>query len=123
MNVPLDHNCETCPAHAQLAQMGVSLGNYDHLVALAGNPNTGKSSVFNALTGLRQHVGNWTGKTVARAEGGYKYAGKSYKLVDLPARTRCCRRRRMRRSRATSCCSADPTAPLSSSTPRPLSAT
>ncbi len=64
--------------------MGVSLGDYDHLVALAGNPNTGKSSVFNALTGLRQHVGNWTGKTVARAEGGYKYAGKSYKLVDLP---------------------------------------
>ena len=84
MNVPADHNCETCPAHAQLAQMGISLGNYDHLVALAGNPNTGKSSVFNALTGLRQHVGNWTGKTVARAEGGYKYAGKSYKLVDLP---------------------------------------
>lgn len=84
MSIPIDHNCETCPAHAQLAQMGISLGDYDHLVALAGNPNTGKSSVFNALTGLRQHVGNWTGKTVARAEGGYKYAGKSYKLVDLP---------------------------------------
>lgn len=78
------HDCETCPAHAQLAQMGISLGDADHLVALAGNPNTGKSSVFNALTGLRQHVGNWTGKTVARAEGGYRYAGKSYKLVDLP---------------------------------------
>ena len=78
------HDCEACPAHVQLAQMGVSLGNADHLVALAGNPNTGKSSVFNALTGLRQHVGNWTGKTVARAEGGYKLAGKSYKLVDLP---------------------------------------
>ena len=38
-------------------------------VALAGNPNTGKSTVFNALTGLRQHTGNWPGKTVARAEG------------------------------------------------------
>jgi Fe2+ transport system protein B len=77
-------NCETCPAHAQLAQMGVSLDKHDHLVALAGNPNTGKSSVFNALTGLRQHVGNWTGKTVARAEGGYELQGVKYKLVDLP---------------------------------------
>jgi len=76
--------CEACPAHAQLAQMGVSLGNYDHLVALAGNPNTGKSSVFNALTGLRQHVGNWTGKTVKRAEGGYVFQSVKYKLVDLP---------------------------------------
>ncbi len=84
MSAPLEHNCETCPAHAQLAQMGVTMGSYDHLVALAGNPNTGKSSVFNALTGLRQHVGNWTGKTVARAEGGYAYAGVNYKLVDLP---------------------------------------
>jgi Fe2+ transport system protein B len=76
--------CEACPVHAQLAQMGVSLGDYDHLVALAGNPNTGKSSVFNALTGLRQHVGNWTGKTVKRAEGGYVYQNVKYKLVDLP---------------------------------------
>ncbi|MDA1313346.1 MAG: 50S ribosome-binding GTPase [Acidobacteria bacterium] len=80
-----DHsNCETCPAHAQLEQMGVSLGKSDYLVALAGNPNTGKSSVFNALTGLRQHVGNWTGKTVMRAEGGYSFQDKRYKLVDLP---------------------------------------
>lgn len=76
--------CEACPATAQLAQMGVSLGKHDHLVALAGNPNTGKSSVFNALTGLRQHVGNWTGKTVNRAEGGYVFQNKRYKLVDLP---------------------------------------
>ena len=76
--------CGSCSLQAQLAQMGVSLGNYDHLVALAGNPNTGKSSVFNALTGLRQHVGNWTGKTVTRAEGGYRFEGASYKLVDLP---------------------------------------
>jgi len=78
------HDCESCPAVAQLAQMGVDMGSHDHLVALAGNPNTGKSSVFNALTGLRQHVGNWTGKTVTRAEGGYGYQGKRYKLVDLP---------------------------------------
>jgi len=78
------HDCESCPAHSQLAQMGITLTNYDRLVALAGNPNTGKSSVFNALTGLRQHVGNWPGKTVTRAEGGYEYGGHRYKLVDLP---------------------------------------
>lgn len=78
------HNCETCPAHAQLAQMGITLARYDRLVALAGNPNTGKSSVFNALTGLRQHVGNWPGKTVSRAEGGYSFNSVQYKLVDLP---------------------------------------
>ena len=53
-------------------------------MALAGNPNTGKSTVFNALTGLRQHTGNWPGKTVARAEGGFEYGGKRFKLVDLP---------------------------------------
>ena len=77
-------DCEACPANAQLAQMGVKVGGSDYLVALAGNPNTGKSSVFNALTGLRQHVGNWTGKTVTRAEGAFAFAGKRYKLVDLP---------------------------------------
>jgi len=79
-----EHNCETCPAHSQLAQMGISLDRWDSLVALAGNPNTGKSSVFNQLTGLRQHVGNWPGKTVARAEGGFSFNGVRYKLVDLP---------------------------------------
>ena len=84
-SLPVSHNdCEGCPAHAKLAQMGVSIGSYDHLIALAGNPNTGKSSVFNSLTGLRQHVGNWAGKTVTRAEGGYELRGKRYKLVDLP---------------------------------------
>jgi len=57
---------------------------YDYLVALGGNPNTGKSTVFNALTGLHQHVGNWPGKTVARAEGSLRHMGKRYKLIDLP---------------------------------------
>jgi ferrous iron transport protein B len=60
------------------------MASWDYLVALAGNPNTGKSTVFNALTGLRQHTGNWPGKTVTRAEGGFRYDGKRYKLVDLP---------------------------------------
>jgi ferrous iron transport protein B len=64
--------------------MGIEVGKWDRLVALAGNPNTGKSSVFNALTGLKQHVGNWAGKTVSRAEGAYALNGVRYKLVDLP---------------------------------------
>ncbi len=78
------NDCEACPARSQLAQMGINIAGCDHVVALAGNPNTGKSSVFNALTGLRQHVGNWTGKTVTRAEGAFGFGGKRYKLVDLP---------------------------------------
>jgi ferrous iron transport protein B len=60
------------------------MDSWHYVVALAGNPNTGKSTVFNALTGLRQHTGNWPGKTVTRAEGGFEYHDKRYKLVDLP---------------------------------------
>lgn len=78
------HDCSSCPEHAELAKMGLDVGKWDYLVALAGNPNTGKSSIFNALTGLKQHTGNWPGKTVTRAEGGYKLDAKRYKLVDLP---------------------------------------
>lgn len=60
------------------------MDEWDYVVALAGNPNTGKSTVFNALTGLRQHTGNWPGKTVGRAEGGFSYGDKRFKLIDLP---------------------------------------
>jgi ferrous iron transport protein B len=78
--------CAACPIpkHALLQKHGLELGNADAVVALAGNPNTGKSTVFNALTGLRQHVGNWPGKTVTRAEGAFSYGGRRYKLIDLP---------------------------------------
>ena len=57
---------------------------HTYTVALAGNPNVGKSTVFNRLTGLRQHTGNWPGKTVERAEGYFSQAGQRFRLVDLP---------------------------------------
>ena len=83
---PTASACEICPAHhsANLKRLGVNMDRYDFVVALAGNPNTGKSTLFNRLTGLRQHTGNWPGKTVTRAEGGFAYQGSHYKLVDLP---------------------------------------
>jgi ferrous iron transport protein B len=77
--------CRDCPAaDGSVEKLGVDVGAYDAVVALAGNPNTGKSTVFNALTGLRQHTGNWPGKTIARAEGGFVYRDRRYKIVDLP---------------------------------------
>ncbi|WP_395436760.1 FeoB small GTPase domain-containing protein [Gaetbulibacter aquiaggeris] len=86
METKIKSACETC-AHFNadgLKKLGISTDNFDFVVALAGNPNTGKSTVFNALTGLRQHTGNWPGKTVTRAEGAFQYNDQKYKLVDLP---------------------------------------
>ncbi|MEQ9305057.1 MAG: FeoB small GTPase domain-containing protein [Marinoscillum sp.] len=86
MEEVVDKGCETCAFYnaAQLKKLGINVENADFVVTLAGNPNTGKSTVFNALTGLRQHTGNWAGKTVTRAEGGFKYNDKRFKLIDLP---------------------------------------
>lgn len=84
-HMPSEHGLlsQTFRIH-QLQKLGVNLDKWNYVVALAGNPNTGKSTVFNSLTGLRQHTGNWPGKTVTRAEGAFSYKDNRYKIVDLP---------------------------------------
>ncbi len=76
--------CTVCPQQAASELVRVDRQDADFVVALAGNPNTGKSTVFNALTGLRQHTGNWPGKTVTRAAGTFFHDATRYRLVDLP---------------------------------------
>jgi ferrous iron transport protein B len=86
MDNNISKDCANCPVPktSNIKKLGVNSVNFDYILALAGNPNTGKSTVFNSLTGLRQHTGNWPGKTVARAEGGFEMNDKNYKIVDLP---------------------------------------
>ncbi len=62
----------------------LQLERQGRVIALAGNPNVGKSTVFNALTGLKQHTGNWPGKTIENAVGYYEFSGEKYTLVDIP---------------------------------------
>ncbi len=78
--------CGSCSEHREqsLVRLGLSPDKWDYLIALAGNPNVGKSTVFNQLTGLRQHTGNWPGKTVVRAEGVFGHQDSRVKVVDLP---------------------------------------
>ena len=58
--------------------------NHDFTIALVGNPNCGKTTLFNALTGSNQKVGNWPGVTVEQKVGHFKHASANFKLVDLP---------------------------------------
>lgn len=82
----LKNACEVCELNttSDLRPLGESSSKYDYTIALAGNPNTGKSTMFNALTGLKQHTGNWPGKTVSSAKGSFSYKEHEYQLVDLP---------------------------------------
>lgn len=67
-----------------LLKKGLNYNSDEHVIALIGNPNVGKSTIFNALTGLNQHTGNWPGKTVESASGSYFYNNNKYTLIDLP---------------------------------------
>lgn len=75
--------CEYNPS-SSLKKQGEQKNSAQFTIALIGNPNTGKSTIFNALTGLRQHTGNWPGKTVTHAEGYFSYQNNNFKIIDLP---------------------------------------
>lgn len=80
--------CRNCTVHrlssSKVESLGAEYENSNYTIALAGNPNTGKSSIFNNLTGLHQHTGNWPGKTVTCAKGAFKYNSRKYQITDLP---------------------------------------
>ncbi|WP_459195524.1 FeoB small GTPase domain-containing protein [Wukongibacter baidiensis] len=75
--------CESCGRGVLKKKFNLKCGE-EFVIALAGNPNVGKSTVFNELTGLKQHTGNWPGKTVVNARGNYKYKDMKFILMDLP---------------------------------------
>lgn len=86
MNLEIRDSSNALKAHGRFLRehFGIRTTGEQYVIALAGNPNVGKSTVFNALTGLHQHTGNWPGKTVDNAQGKYSYRNKSFLLVDLP---------------------------------------
>ncbi len=79
MNAQIENRAQVLQEH-----FGITADSQQFIIALAGNPNVGKSTVFNALTGLRQHTGNWPGKTVDNAQGLFTHHKQNFLLVDLP---------------------------------------